>query len=108
MHKSEAVTLQALQNKTFAAKKARPEFLRERDPDADAFGGAQKRVFLGEQFATNRAEVNRNDFAGIWSAKRHPPLIGTVVLEHRHEHGFTGEDPPAGAHQRPEESAALL
>src|SRR5439155_18504231 len=69
MHKSQAIALQALQNETSAAEEPDAKAPREGDSHTDALGCAKKRFLLGQQLATNFAQINRQDFSWVGGGK---------------------------------------
>ena len=108
MEKRPAIALQTLHDEAFTAKQPDADLLVERDADAHALGRAQERVLLGDQFAADLGQVDRNDFPGIRRAERHAFLAGAVILENGHEERFAREQAFARADECVEKSAALL
>ena len=56
MDERPAVALQPLHDETFAAEQARADLAVERDAHAHAFGRAQERILLANQFAADFGE----------------------------------------------------
>ena len=63
---------------------------------------------MGDQFAADLGQVDRNDFPGIRRAERHAFLAGALILKNRHKERFAREQALARADERVEKSAALL
>ena len=73
-----AVALKALHDEPLAAEQADAELPLERDADADAFRGGEKRVLLRDQLAADLGEMDGDDLPRIGRAERDLlPLAGS-------------------------------
>ena len=108
VHEAQAVAFELLHDEALAAEQADAELLLERDADRHAARGAEERILLADQMSAERAQIHRQDLAGIRRAERDLLLALALVGEHRHEQALTREDALAGAEQRVHHAARLL
>ena len=108
MNEGEAVALQSLHDEAFSAEDADADLLLEGDSDRHAAGRTEERVLLADQLAAERAQIHRENLAGVGRGERHALLARALVGEDRHEKAFPGEQALAGAEQRPHQPAAAL
>src|SRR5436190_14420815 len=104
MHEDEPISFQKLQDEAFAAKEADAEFLGELHADLRSQGAAEEGVFLANDLVAEFAQVERDDFAGIRSAKSDATFAAAIIREMRHEHRFARQDALAGGDQFAEEA----
>ncbi len=108
MDERQAVAGQLLQDEALAAEEAGAELLLECDADADALGGAEKRILLADHRVAVLLQIQRNDPPGVGGRKGNLLLPGGRVAEERHEERLAGQHPLAGAQQRTHDAAPLL
>ncbi len=108
MHERPPVSLQTLHDESFTAKQAGPELPLESDTHAHALCSRQKGILLGNQFAADFRQMDRNDLPRIRRAKRQLPLPIGAIQENCHEQRLARQQPLACAHQGAEKSAVLL
>ena len=75
-----AVAGELLQDKALAPKQARPQLLVEVQTELGAPGGGQEPVFLHDEALGQRAQVDRDDGARVWSRKRYFALARTAAV----------------------------
>jgi hypothetical protein len=63
---------------------------------------------LRDQLAADFGQMDGDDLARIWGAKRDASLLSTSVEEDGHEQRFARQQSLAGAHEGPEEATLLL
>ena len=107
MDEGPSVALQALHDEALTTEEACPELALQGDSHAHALGGAEERVLLANEFATELSQVHRDDLARVGRSEAHAGLPRRAVLEHGHEERLTGEEPLAGSEKRSHESALL-
>lgn len=94
VHEGFAVAGELLQNEAFAAKQAGPELLVEVQADLGAAGGGQETVFLHDEALGQRAQIDRNDGAGVRGREGYPALaVATPVREVGEKQALAGDEP---------------
>ncbi len=71
-------------------------------PIADASSRAEERVLLANQLTAERFQIHCENLARVRRRECNALLALGLVLEHRHEQAFTGQDALAGAEERVE------
>ena len=105
VYEGQAIAFEFLHDEALAAEKAHAELLLKGDAERDAAGGAREAVALADQLAAERAQIHRQDLAGVGGRKAQLADLARLVLVDRGEERFTGEQPLAGAHQLAEQPA---
>ena len=108
MDEGKAIAGKPLHDEPFTAKQTDAESFLESDTDAHALGGAQKRIFLRDEFSSNFTELDGNDFTREGRTESHFSFSAAFILEHGHEKRFSGQQPFTRAEERPNETAVLL
>ena len=107
MQKRHAVTIEFLHDEALAAKKSGAELFLERDTKRHALGGAQKRVFLADEGATNLLEVDRHDLARIGRTESDLAFFAAGIGVDRGEQRLASQQTLAGAEHLVEKTLLL-